>query len=653
MRGSLLALLIAGVVLSAPSHAQSTLVDEVHTVAVATQAVPAEHSFDISVPGTYTVTLVDLGAALTPAAPLSSVKLAVTSAASVVGTPLTAAGSMQFNASAAGKYIVHVVGVPGSAPGSGPIGISIADSNSVQLAAFSDVLALPSTGIPSNEGVLDDSFTVPADGNYHITLTDLQFPQALGVLTLALTPAGGALITTLPGGPDTVALQAGVNYRVFAVGQSTGAVNAGLYGVNITPAAGGAAVYGQSIPVGIVASFGRPQLTADNYTLAVSDLQLPAALAQLGAAVTLKGASAAQVTAAGTQVFAASADTYQVFALGLPTGTGAGSYTLALTSSGGVTAISNARAVSAPGSATTAYTFDTNLATGGSLVFNLADFAVPAAFTSLSAVAVQAGSVLGSPLTAVGSKNISPVAGPVSVLVFAQAAASGGLFGVDFTASGSSSAAFIATQGVGQLFSARDVAITSDGSYQVSVSDVGFPAMFKNLAVIVTRGSTLVGSIFSGGPFNFPATSGHYEVNFVAQPADAAGAGTYALSVAPAPPPPTLTFTSNFATVDSGSGVTLTWTSQNTTSCTASGGWSGAQALNGSASSGALTAVTTFTLACTGAGGNVTKSVTVDIKAADTGGHGGGALGTDILLLLVSVVILRVLQRRSPKWILQ
>lgn len=57
----------------------------------------------------------------------------------------------------------------------------------------------------------------------------------------------------------------------------------------------------------------------------------------------------------------------------------------------------------------------------------------------------------------------------------------------------------------------------------------------------------------------------------------------------------------------------LTWSTTNATACTASGGWTGAQATNGSSwikptTTGSLT----YALDCTGAGGTVSKSVTVD-----------------------------------------
>src|ERR1700730_11648876 len=104
--------------------AQSSLLNEVHTIADPSQGVPVECSFDVSVAGTYQVTLNDLGMNVetTPAvpAPLASVKLGVTSGTTVVGTVLTAPGNMQFNATV-GTYVIRVVGVPGTDPGSGPI----------------------------------------------------------------------------------------------------------------------------------------------------------------------------------------------------------------------------------------------------------------------------------------------------------------------------------------------------------------------------------------------------------------------------------------------------------------------------------------------------------------------------------------------------
>jgi hypothetical protein len=62
----------------------------------------------------------------------------------------------------------------------------------------------------------------------------------------------------------------------------------------------------------------------------------------------------------------------------------------------------------------------------------------------------------------------------------------------------------------------------------------------------------------------------------------------------------------------------LEWSVDNANSCTASGGWSGARATAGSESSGSLAADTSYTLACTGAGGDATTSVIVDTQLPPT-----------------------------------
>jgi hypothetical protein len=61
---------------------------------------------------------------------------------------------------------------------------------------------------------------------------------------------------------------------------------------------------------------------------------------------------------------------------------------------------------------------------------------------------------------------------------------------------------------------------------------------------------------------------------------------------------------------------TLTWSSANATSCSASGAWSGTKAVSGSQSTGALTATTIYQLTCTGTGGSTSQQVTVSVAAA-------------------------------------
>jgi hypothetical protein len=77
---------------------------------------------------------------------------------------------------------------------------------------------------------------------------------------------------------------------------------------------------------------------------------------------------------------------------------------------------------------------------------------------------------------------------------------------------------------------------------------------------------------------------------------------------------PLVTLTASPTVVPSGGASTLTWSSTNASSCTASSGWSGTKTSSGTQNTGALNATTTYSLTCTGSGGtsNVsTATVTI------------------------------------------
>ncbi|TSC69287.1 MAG: exported protein of unknown function [Parcubacteria group bacterium Gr01-1014_56] len=96
--------------------------------------------------------------------------------------------------------------------------------------------------------------------------------------------------------------------------------------------------------------------------------------------------------------------------------------------------------------------------------------------------------------------------------------------------------------------------------------------------------------------------------------ANGSASGSATVSVSDVPPTPTVTFSANPLSVVSGQSSTLTWSSTDTTDCTASGGWSGAKAVSGSQSV-TPSATTTYTLMCSGAGGSATQSVVVGVTA--------------------------------------
>ncbi len=78
---------------------------------------------------------------------------------------------------------------------------------------------------------------------------------------------------------------------------------------------------------------------------------------------------------------------------------------------------------------------------------------------------------------------------------------------------------------------------------------------------------------------------------------------------------PTLSISASPQSVSSGGASTISWTSSNATECLASGAWSGAQVLSGSISTGALTATSSYTLECSGAGGKIASTATVTVSS--------------------------------------
>ena len=111
------------------------------------------------------------------------------------------------------------------------------------------------------------------------------------------------------------------------------------------------------------------------------------------------------------------------------------------------------------------------------------------------------------------------------------------------------------------------------------------------------------------------------------------------------PAAPMLSLASSSITV--GSSTTLTWSSANTTGCTASGSWSGALASTGTQTvTPSAVGTDTYTLLCANtAGSSAATSVTLSVKAATpaatSSSGGGGATGLVTLLGLVGVLAAR------------
>jgi hypothetical protein len=650
-------LIVPAIVLTGTStvHAQTALLDEVHTVSGG--ATPVEKSFAITQAGTYKLTLTDLKA---PAA-LTSVKLAVTSGATVLGTvsttPANLSPVLSFDAPV-GTVVVRVVGKPATSAGFGSVGVKVMQDTPTGPVSVQEFVArfdAPLTSDPERFVKLDETITLATNGTYEVVLTDIGLPQTLPALTLGITEEGAGQPAVLPApGSATFTGQAGVRYNILALAEAAAAVNAGLFSVRIREVASGNYVYKRTVAVGRVEQLGTVVLTAAPYVLSLTDFQLPAALAQKGAALTLDGNLAALTTQGGDTPFTASAGEHVLYVLAAAAASNAATYGVEVRPASGAPLFSAVKTVSSASGATPAYSFSTDPVAAGSYHVRLADFAFPATFTTVQlAVAQSGGAILGT-LSAAGSVDVTAAAGRLVIVALAKpSTASGGVLGIDVTPAQGGAAVFEVTQGVGSLFQARKVSVPATGTYRVTLQDVGFPTTFTELGSVVTRGAERFGTVLGGAPgagnaptsvhFDFAATAGNYFVNFIATPNATENAGTYGIRVADKPPNPTVTLTANPAQVTIGSPVDLTWTSSSATTCVAADGWTGTRELNGTFRTAALNTSATFKLECTGDGGSTSKTVTVNAVAQNSsGGGGGGSIGWLVTLCLALCMALRL-----------
>lgn len=640
-RLSAVAVLLAA---SLPVAQAAVVLDETRVLTSGPAAV--SRALDVTQAATLDIDVTDLAF---PAA-LSQLRVAVTRGDTLVRSA-TAAGRLTLDATP-GSYVIRVLGRPAAA-GAGSVGISVtrAADAAPRTALLEFVATFRLPGSAAGTTTIDENFTVGATGNHTVLLVDHGFPAATTSLTAAVfacTPGAGCGTPVRVGlGAGTTALSnlAAGQYNIKVIAQAA----AGLVGVRVAPAAGGASLLDASYAIGALEpSLDLPAAAGAPLSLTLTDFAFPSALAQLGGAVT-RGADLVLTQAgAGTAQASSPGAGVQLWRRAVA-GAAPGSYALAL-ASGATVLYSEALGISsstagAPGG----YSFPLTLPSAGSFRARVTDFQFPSGLAALQFVVVQGGAIVGRANTG-GSVDFNGVAGPATVLVIAQAPPGGaGLFGVEVLGTAAGATAFYErTQAAGAPFEMRPVSISTAGRYDVVLSDVQWPARFDTLALALTRGGQVVGRIFNGGTFFVDATPGEYLASFIATPAAAEGAGLYALRVQSSVP--TVALTASAATVTAGSTVRLDWTSTAATSCTASSGWSGTKATNGNETTASLSANTTFVLACTGPGGTTSASVAVAVTPAPPppGGGGGGAVGWLGLAALGGLAALRRCRSAKP-----
>jgi len=615
------------------------LFDQTNLVGTASVAAPVEYSFTESTAAALVLTLTDAQA---PAA-FTSLQVAVTLGDALVGSgtvdPTTHSVALNIP-SGAGTYTVHVLGTPNAAQAIGLFGVCVAAASSASTCiasySYSGNIYTPSTGSTAPSSALNTSFTTSATaGTYTVTITDDAFPAALQSISGGIAQ-GTTAVAALSAGANPVTLAAATTYQLIIGALANAALDAGLYGVQITDPSG-AIVFSRTVPVAALPSarvVDNPSAQALNLTL--TDEMYPAPLTGLGVAVTAGAALLAQLTASGTvSNFNAAAGPVQVWQYAVA-GTQPGVYSLDLApaAAGAAAILSTTQVVNPSGSSSASYAFVATLPSAGTYNLAVNDFQFPGSLQAISATVAQNGAVL----TESANGDFTASQGPVVVVVNVTPPASGiGIFGVTVQTSGASpqiEGQF--TQAVGGVFNSQTINLGTSGNFAVTLADLGFPTKFADLGATVSSRGQVLGKIYGGGSFNFAATPGTYLLTFIATPGTD-DYGLYSLNVASAAP--TVTLTSSTSSVTVGGIATLTWSSENATSCTASGGtgWTGSQATSGTLAV-SVAATETLTLTCVGAGGSAAQSVTVTATAAPSSGGGGGAVQLSWILMLASLL---------------
>jgi hypothetical protein len=589
------------------AHAADPLPAETRLVAAAGAATTTQQSFNIPAAQDLVVTFTDLQI---PAA-LISAGVVVTQGAAIAGSAQLAAPATTATVSlpaAAGDYTLYVFGQPNAGFSVATFTVCVAPktspSNCIQSASLAGNITAQSTANDPTVSTFSSSLQVTTGGSYTFGFQDFQFP---------------------------VALHTAPNLALFQ---------------GSTP-----------IQLGIAAGSAISLSPGTYVTLKVIDYGFPGPLASASALLTAGGSPLGKASAAGGAMsFSAPAGNLQLWTYAA---VGATPGTFSADVSGTADLYTTAQAAQPAGSAY-AYAFVSPPLTAGSYQVTAADLQFPSQLNGLSFAVAQNGAIV-QQSTSAASINFNATAGSVILLVGAQTPSSGsasgnGLFDINLQTTGASAQlVYDKTQSVSStaaLFDAQALNLGISASFDASLTDLQFPVKFSNLALVVSRGSQVLGKIYGGGVFSFPGSPGSYQLTFVATPGANQATppviqqfGLYGVSIVFSAP--VVNLTSSVASAVTDSPITLTWTSSNASSCTASGGnWTGSKAAGGGTEVIILAATTTYTLTCTGTGGVTAQSVAVTAtsKPSSSGG-GGGALDMAFLMLGGALAAARLRKR--------
>lgn len=582
--------------------------------------------------GQYRVLVTDFGVAGTPVAPAGSIRLLAIDASGAAPIDVDTTGEVDVNLTAGEFQLLLIVEVEASAS---------AASVGLDLRAVGATSELYSTVQPfeidtpvSNPSSQALRFDVPESGRYTIQLDDLIFPDPLNNLqAIVLDGPGGSVLGVLGNGmPLDLNLSAGDAPEVTIVATRTNDNDRSSYVLTVLDS-GGAPSFRSVTDVGDfseVAMLNLDTLTpAAETTVRVTDFGFPEPLTGL----TAQYRDSAQVVA--TPIGAVTRVT--------PNGTDG---QIVIAAASGATGAVGVRIDDAVGTVANtvvsleptpdfnaAAILETSLTVMASdqLTLEVRDFASPQAFDQVVAAVIRDGAIVAElPSAGVIAFDVTPGTYQISVIgTFDNPSA--GTLGATVTAS-DDSVVFEASTQAGGARESFEIEITEMRRVRLTATDLGLPAPLESLSLSLTRGASLLGSILGGGSFDITLDPGIYEVGVVATPTANSGLGGYLFSVDALPDPPSVDLTISEDSVPVGGSITLTWSSERATDCTASGAWSGVRDTSGSETIANIQSTGDFRLECTGEGGSSSASVSVTVRAVSSVSGGGSTAPHSLLL---------------------
>ena len=217
----------------------------------------------------------------------------------------TASGNTSFSA-IAGRFDIFALPVAAASAGTGAYGVVLGPSGGTPLFTAAQVAGTPSGGTLAYSYPIQ----VSTAGAYQLRAADFMFPTALNSLSFAAIQ-GGKLLGQGSASSIDLALDAGALFVL--VNAKPGTTSSGLFGIDLTPSAGGAVAFETTQGVGALFAARQVSVTAaGTYAVTVQDLGFPTTFANLDAVVTQGTDLVGSIYGGGTFNFQATPGNYYV-----------------------------------------------------------------------------------------------------------------------------------------------------------------------------------------------------------------------------------------------------------------------------------------------------------------------------------------------------